>query len=211
MFAKLIPAIFVSNNSVMQTDNNTLIDELLVIAEKATEKARKFRDLREDQLNFRESPERWSILECIEHLNRYGDFYLPAIERSILGAAHRSAAFRSGAIGNWFANLMKVKDGRILKMKTPGDKNPIGSKLTTLTLDRFLKQQDMLKSLLNQARNVDLTKTKVPISLTRFIKLRLGDTLRFFIYHIERHVIQAERVQDSKFKIQNSRFKGEFI
>ena len=90
-------------------------------------------------------------------------------------------------------------------MKTPGDKNPIGSKLTTLTLDRFLKQQEMLKSLLHQARNVDLTKTKVPISLTRLIKLRLGDTFKFFIYHIERHVIQAERVRDAASRIQDSK------
>ena len=184
----------------MQTENNILIDELLAIAESATEKTRKFRDLREDQLNFKEAPERWSILECIEHLNRYGDFYLPEIEKAILGAPPRTSVFRSGAIGNWFANLMKVKNGRIVKMKTPGDKNPVGSKLTKLTLDRFLKQQDMLKSLLNQARNVDLTRTKVPISLTKFIKLRLGDTFRFFTYHIERHVIQAERIPNSKFK-----------
>ena len=54
----------------------------------------------------------------------------------------------------------------------------------------------MLKSLLNQAREVDLTKTKVPISLTRFIKLRLGDTFRFFVYHIERHILQAEKARD---------------
>ena len=197
----------------MQTENNTLIDELLAITERATEKARKFRELPEDRLNFREAPEKWSILECVEHLNRYGDFYLPEIERSILGASPKTSAFRSGVIGNWFANLMKVKNGKIVKMKTPGDKNPIGSKLTTLTLDRFLKQLEMLKSLLNQARNADLTKTKVPISLTRFIKLRLGDTLRFFTYHIERHVIQAEGVWDAgfRFKIQDSKFRKELI
>lgn len=41
---------------------------------------------------------------------------------------------------------------------------------------------------------MDLTKTKASISLTRLIKLRLGDTLRFFTYHIERHVLQAERI-----------------
>lgn len=181
----------------MQTDNNTLIDEMLALMDTATEKAKRFRELPESQLNFKESPERWSILECIEHLNRYGDFYLPEIEKSILHGKPKDSDFKSGAVGNWFANLMKVKNGKIFKMKTPADKNPLGSMLTALTIDRFLKQQERLKSLLNQARNTDLTKTKVPISLTKFMKLRLGDTFRFFVYHIERHILQAEAAHNS--------------
>ena len=180
----------------METDNNTLIDELLAVTEAATEKARKLRLLPESQLNFKEDPERWSILECIEHLNRYGDYYLPEIEKAILHSKSNTSSltFKSGVIGNWFANLMKVKNGRVVKMRTPGDKNPAGLALTPLTIDRFLKQQEVLKSLLAKARSVDLTNTKVPISLAKFMKLRLGDTFRFFINHIERHVIQAENV-----------------
>ena len=183
----------------MQTENNSLIDELLAITEVAIEKAKKFRSLPEAQLNFKEIPEKWSVLECLEHLNRYGDYYLPEIEKSLLShdIGKGNFVFKSGLIGNYFANLMKVKNGKIVKMRTPGDKNPVGSKLTPVAIDRFLKQLERLKSLLNQARQADLTKTKVPISLTRFMKLRLGDTLRFFVYHIERHVIQAEKVQNS--------------
>ena len=54
----------------METDNNTLINELLAVTEAATEKARKLRQLPESKLNFKEDPEKWSILECIEHLNQ---------------------------------------------------------------------------------------------------------------------------------------------
>lgn len=184
----------------MQTDNDSLIDELLMLTDFATETAKKFKTLDEKQLNFKEDPERWSILECLEHLNRYGEFYLPEIEKAIRSdkGHHAKLIYKSGAVGNWFANLMKVKNGRIVKMKTPGDKNPAGSKLTTATIDTFLQQLDTLKRLLDQARNVNLTKTKVPITLTRFIKLRLGDTFRFFVNHIERHVIQAQN--NLKFK-----------
>ena len=180
----------------MQTDNNSLIDALLALTEQATRTARKFRELPESQLNFKTSPEKWSILECIEHLNRYGDFYLPEIEKAVLSGklAGSSPIYRSGWLGNYFASLMSVKNGKMTKMKTPSDKNPLGSKLSVLALDRFLKQQALLQSLLNQARDADLTRTKVPISLTRFIRLRLGDTLRFFIYHIDRHIFQAEKV-----------------
>jgi hypothetical protein len=180
----------------MQTDNNTLIEELLAITENASRAARRFKDLTETQLKFKKQPDQWSILECIEHLNRYGDFYLPEIEKSILARKTNYGAlvYRSGLLGNYFANLMKVKEGKMFRMKTPADKNPIGSELTITTIDRFLKQQEMLKSLLNQARHADLTNTKVPISITRLLKLRLGDTFRFFVNHIERHILQAERV-----------------
>ena len=187
----------------MQTDNNTLIEELLNLTEQAAQAAKKFKGLPEAELNFRTEPQRWSILECIEHLNRYGEFYLPAIERSMLthSAPHAVPVYKSGLLGNYFANLMKVKDGKISKMKTPADKNPLGSRLSVTTIDRFLKQQEMLKSLLNQARTSDLTGTKVPISLTKLVKLRLGDTLRFFVYHIERHILQAEKVMSSRVRV----------
>jgi hypothetical protein len=180
----------------MQTENDTLIEELLSLTEESTQEAKRFKQLSENQLNFRRRPGQWSILECLEHLNRYGDFYLPQIEKAIL--AHKTNGsrhvFNSGFFGNYFANLMKVKQGKIFKMKTPADKNPLGSELTITTIDRFLKQQEMLKSLLHQARHCDLTRTKVPISLTKFMKMRLGDTFRFFTYHIERHIIQARQV-----------------
>ncbi len=180
----------------MQIDTNLLIEELLGITEKCSNTAKKFKELNTYQLNLKKSPAEWSILECIEHLNLYGDFYLPEIEKQIL--AHKSnkqpAIFESGIIGNYFANLIKVKDGYVNKMKTIKDKNPSGSELTITTIDRFLKQQELLKSLLIQAKTVDLRKTKTSISLTKFIKLRLGDTFRFLVYHIERHILQAERI-----------------
>jgi len=180
----------------MQAENDSVIEDLLALTENAASAARKFKGLSETQLNFKEHPEKWSILECLEHLNRYGEFYLPEIEKALLSHKVKSASpvYKSGILGNHFANLMKVKNGKVIKMKTPGDKNPSGSQLTAVTIDRFLKQLELLKSLLDQSRHADLTKTKVPISLTNFIKLRLGDTLRFFVYHIERHVIQAEKV-----------------
>lgn len=183
----------------MQTNNNSLIDALSIMTENATAKAKQFKQLSDSELNFKANPEKWSVLECLEHLNRYGDFYLPEIEKALESAKRKrdTSIYKSGLIGNWFANLMKVNNGKMTKMKTPPDKNPAGSKLTVVTIDRFLKQQEMLKSLLDQARHADLTNTKVPISLTKFIRLRLGDTFRFFINHIERHIFQAEKVVEN--------------
>src|SRR5690348_7582888 len=36
------------------------------------------------KLNWKESAEQWSILECIEHLNRYSRYYQPEIMKAIV-------------------------------------------------------------------------------------------------------------------------------
>lgn len=180
----------------MQIQTHLLIEDLLYRTEKATKAVQRLKALSFEQLNYKKSATEWSVLECIEHLNLYGDFYLVEIEKQIIAQKGKAkpAAFKSGWLGNYFANLMQVKEGKVKKMKSPKDKNPVNSVLTPTTLDRFLKQQERLRSLLIQAQHVDLTHTRTAISLTSLIKLRLGDTLRFFVYHIERHVLQAERI-----------------
>lgn len=179
----------------MKTDKNALIDELLAIAESAGNTVRKLQALPLEKLNYKKDTTAWSVLECLEHLNLYGDYYLPEIQKEILASKRpdHTGIFKSGVIGNYFANLMKAKDGKLKKMKSPKDKNPAGSRLTETTIDRFLKQLELLKSLLNQARKTDLTHTKTSISISKLIRLRLGDTFRFYVNHVERHVAQAER------------------
>jgi hypothetical protein len=181
----------------MKIETKQLIEDLLEMTDKSSRAVEKLKMLRLDQLNFKKNPKQWSALECIEHLNLYGDFYLPEIEKQLLGQkpGTGSPVFRSGWIGNYFANLMRADNGKMTKMKSPKDKNPANSELSITTLDRFLKQQERLKSLLRQSSTVNLTTTKVSISLTKLIKLRLGDTFRFFVYHIDRHIQQAERTQ----------------
>lgn len=180
----------------MQREKSKLLAELLRKTENTTAAAKKLKTLHNSQLHFKPTEDAWSILQCIEHLNLYGDFYLPEMEKQLLTGNHTGATtlFKSGLIGNYFANLMKVKNGNLKKMKALKDKMPAASGLSVTTIDRFLKQQELLKNLLAQAQHADLTKTKTAISLTRFIRLRLGDTLRFFVYHIERHMLQAEKL-----------------
>ena len=186
----------------MKIKQSELIDTLITLTESALASVNKFQNLTLNQLNFKENESTWSILECCEHLNLYGDFYLPEIEKQLLSHPIQSKEliFKSGILGNYFAHLMKSKNGKIKKMKSPKDKNPSNSELTFQTLDRLKKQLELLKQLLNQSRNVDLTKAKTSISISKLIQLRLGDTFRFFTYHIERHIAQAKKIQ----KITNS-------
>lgn len=181
----------------MKIKNNLLIEELLATTAWSTRTVEKLKELGVDRLNAKSSPSDWSALECIEHLNLYGNFYLPVIEEAILSHQPNKTLtlFRSGFIGDYFVNMIRVKPGEMKKMSTTKDKNPLGSILTVTTVDRFLKQQHLLKALLEQATYTDMTKLRTPISITKMVRLRLGDTLRFMVYHIERHVIQAEQTK----------------
>ncbi|MGA6926679.1 MAG: hypothetical protein WBY88_13405, partial [Desulfosarcina sp.] len=75
--------------------------------------------------------------------------------------------------------------------------NPSGKKLGREVIDRFIIHQQKLLELLKKAKNVSLTRTKTGISISRFIRLRLGDTFRVVIYHNQRHLLQAERALQS--------------
>ena len=48
--------------------------------------------------------------------------------------------------------------------------------------------------LLSLAHDKNLNNIRIPISINKWIKIKLGDTFRFVIYHNERHIQQAKRV-----------------
>ena len=56
--------------------------------------------------------------------------------------------------------------------------------------EEFLTQEYLLLELLDQAETVDLNKIRIPISLTKLIKLKLGDVFNFIVAHHERHFLQ---------------------
>ncbi|PTT36536.1 hypothetical protein DBR28_10910 [Chryseobacterium sp. HMWF028] len=148
----------------------------------------------EEELNFRASKDSWSTLECLEHLNRYGDFYIPEINRNISSAGKSSQSyFKSGILGNYFAKSMLPKE-KLNKMKTLKTMNPIHSQLNKAVVDTFIKQQEKMLELLEESQYIDLEKTKTSISISKLIKLKMGDTLRFVVYHNERHIGQIKRI-----------------
>lgn len=159
--------------------------------------AEKFKTLSIEKLNWKAEKESWSILECLEHLNLYGDFYTPEITKRIESSkTFPNKSFKSGLLGNYFAKMMLPSEN-INKMKTFKDKDPIGSQLDKTVIDNFISHQEKLLTLLNKSRQIDLNKTKTAISISKFIKLKIGDTFRIVIYHNERHIVQANKVKQA--------------
>ena len=180
---------------IQSTDN--LVQDLMERTRKNLLEAQKFNHLSNEKLNWKANDKTWSILECLEHLNLYGDFYIPEIKKRIASSTTSGKEeFKSGFLGNYFANSLLPKEP-LNKMKTFKVMNPIGSPLNKTTIDRFIRQQEQLLDLLNQAKTVDISKTKTAISISKFIKLKMGDTLRVVIYHNQRHILQAHKVAEA--------------
>lgn len=145
------------------------------------------------------APGKWSMAQCLQHLNFYGNYYLPAIERAMQEAQGKgnqpAPVFHPGWLGAWFTNLMLPQADGSLKTRMQSPKNAIPSTHpdAQATLAEFIEQQEKMLHLLEMARTVNLNTVRVPISLSRWVRLKLGDTLLFYMAHHARHVLQAER------------------
>jgi hypothetical protein len=179
-----------------------LLDNLYQKTELFLEKAvRDWQLLSADQLNASPSPTSWSAAQCLEHLNIYGRHYLPEIKKAIEKGEHPTAkTFKSGWLGDYFYRLMLPNTEGVLKSKMSAPKNAIPpSQLDSrAVLAEFIEQQEQLLQLIDRARQVNLGTVRVPISLSKWVRLKLGDTFLFLVAHLERHVLQIERALASK-------------
>lgn len=139
-------------------------------------------------------PGKWSVIQVLEHLNSYGRYYLLAIERSLANDKPAIEVFRPGWLGNYFTKLMKpAEDGTIHnKMQSPKDHRPSKYLDVFPVLTIFLEQQHYLLELLEQAKSKNIGSIRTPISISRLIRLKLGDTFRFLIAHEQRHFVQID-------------------
>ena len=136
----------------------------------------------------------WSALECIDHLNRYGEFYLPVFNSAIKKASPRKKeGYKPGWLGKKLALDMLPQNGKLKStMKTFKSKDPSLDGINPEAFSIFINQQEQFLKLVEKATRIDIgsirVKTTIPI-----LKLKLGDALRFVIFHEVRHFEQAKK------------------
>jgi hypothetical protein len=139
------------------------------------------------------APGKWSVAQVTAHLNSYGRYYLPLIKQALDNSTYKAnASFTPGWLGNYFTqSMLPREDGRIThKMQAPKDHRPSPDVDSFAVLNEFMEQEKLLLALLDKARSTDLNKLRIPISIAKFITLKLGDTFRFLIAHHQRHFVQ---------------------
>ncbi|HVZ41953.1 MAG TPA: DinB family protein [Candidatus Kapabacteria bacterium] len=153
-----------------------------------------------EQFNWRPEPHRWSIGDCINHLNIVGHAYIPLLEKAIAEgrAAGRTASspFRHGWLGNLFVGTMeppvrmKVRAPRMMQVLTAQHDLDAEEK-------EFMRQQDEFCRLVGEADGLDLGKIRITSVVTRLLRLSLGQWFWFVVAHERRHLWQAWNVRNN--------------
>jgi hypothetical protein len=185
----------------MKTFNSeVLIEQLLEDTRELILEAHRLKEYDPAVLEKVPAPGKWSVAQVLEHLNIYARFYMKAIGEQL--HQHRTKPeylFKPGWLGNYFTKMMEPPKGnqQPKKMKAPANAIPQPNPSATEMLTEFLMQQHQLLNLLEISRHASLSGIRVPISISRFIRLKLGDSFRFYLAHEKRHFIQIRNVLNS--------------
>lgn len=182
--------------NAMKTIN--LIDELHAAVEDQVSLLRKWAELPLELLISRPTPQAWSMLEVIEHLNINSGHYTKRL-KWIYAKEEALAMDTEFSPGKWGEKLtvsMKPSpDGLIPKpMRTLWVFEPkaAGAKGKE-SVREFQRMLDDQLSLLEQARTMGWEGPRVTSTLGPILRFKIGDAFRFMIAHQERHFLQAAR------------------
>ncbi len=148
-----------------------------------------------DEILLKPSPSGgWSIAQCLEHLNTYGDYYLPLFEKGLAESQDDLSieTIKSTWLGKLAIDSMNPEKGK-KKFKAMKGHIPEVSLEAKAVVAEFINQQEQLLQILRTAKNKRIQQIKIPISIAKFLKLHLGDAIQFLIIHNERHIQQANR------------------
>ena len=158
--------------------------------------------LNEDQKSWKINQSSWNINEIFAHMNDYAKFYHSTFIERIEKTRFRepNSIFMSSPLGRSAWKSMKLGNAKNVKrkFKSPKANNPSLdiSLLTGNEVSDFEKGQIELLSIIEKATTVNLRKVKVPISISKLIRFRLGDALMFVVFHNERHIQQVLNVME---------------
>ena len=182
------------------TTKELIEDVRLITMTNITVIREKFSLLNEGQKSWKSNENSWSINEVFAHLNEYAKYYhstfITRIERTRFKTPRIN--FIPSPLGRSAWQSMKLGNAKNIKrrFKTVKIYNPIfdSTLLSGNDVVDFEKGQLELLTIIEKSEKVSLRKVKIPISISKIIRFRLGDALLFVVYHNERHVQQALNV-----------------
>lgn len=149
------------------------------------------------QLTWRPAAGSWNITEVLAHLNASGTYYNPVFLRKIENTRFTSTkeAFISSQLGKSAWKSMKLGNAKNVKRKFKSQKgaNPSldNSLITGSEVQSFLDSQNDFLHVFEKAQSINIRRVKIPISISKIVRLRLGDALLFVVYHNQRHIQQV--------------------
>jgi hypothetical protein len=156
--------------------------------------------LSDTQLNWRPGPGRWSIAECLQHLNIGVRATLPAFDRAIAEGREKGKTAPGPFRYGWLSRLMisSMEPGK-RRMRTQAifDVPPGSTYRGAELLPEFYAVRDELAQRVRRADGLDLARVRTISPASRLIRMPLGAYFQFIITHDRRHLWQARQVRNS--------------
>jgi hypothetical protein len=154
--------------------------------------------LTDEQFNWRSSPDRWSISQCLDHLNLTAEKFVPAIDEAIAEARQRgwlsAGPFTYPLLERWFTRSQEPPPrlrSRAFKAFVPPPGKPKAD-----VVARFMEWQEQIGRRLHAADGIDLRRAKHKSPVMPLFTWRLGTLLALTLAHERRHVWQAREVRN---------------
>jgi hypothetical protein len=182
---------------VSQLLTGELADCLNQIDEVQNSAERLLDGLTDHQFNWRPAFGKWSIAECMSHLEVVGRKHLPRIDEAI-EHAHRARCygdgpFKYGFVAKWFVHANEPPPR--IRMKAPRAATPRAFQPRRELWMEFVALQDELRDRIRQSQGLDLARAKVHSPFVGPFRLGLGACLAFLAAHERRHLWQAQQVR----------------
>lgn len=170
-----------------------LIDELHAVAADARST---FGQLGNEQLNWKPSPDEWSVAQCLDHLVVSNEEFFPLIDKIKRGEHKPSLKERVPILPRLFGSLVlnAVKPEGQRKLKAAKPFQPSTSKIEGDIVSRFENQQQEIAKQMKATEKFDLRKIIVTSPIASFVTYSVFDAYRIIVAHDQRHVAQAKRV-----------------
>ena len=181
-----------------------LEDHRRQILEIRDEAARLTEELNDEQARWQPSPERWSIADCLEHLNVAAEQILPVLTRTIEDAQKSRdpepslpKSFRHGFMGNFLVRMLEPPPR--WRLRAPRLYEPAaGDRSFEEIRVRFADLHDRLLEQVDASRGLHLARVKMASPFTRLLRLSLGQWFGFLAAHDRRHLWQARQVRGDR-------------
>lgn len=146
-----------------------------------------------EQLNFKPNPKSWSIAEVMDHIITANATYFSGIAELI---ASNPGAKSTGRYSHNLAARMMVYFLRPngTKLPAPALFEPESSHHDQHILQRLEQNFREIESFIDDAKELDLTKLKMPSPALSLLHFNLGGVFDILITHAERHFQQMKRV-----------------
>ena len=181
--------------------DEVFIKTFLQKGKEAKDKARfEFSTISSEQLNWKPSPESWSIVQCLDHLVASHTSYFPVLKKIVEGTYKMSFWERyspfTGICGRIFKSRLQEQVKK--KMVAPKKIQPSASNMKIEWIEQYYKSLDSFLEHISNCRNINIDKIIITSPFIPIVTYSLRDTIQFLIQHEHRHINQAIRVKSNK-------------